>query len=87
MNPRFSDEEEAFRDDVRALLADYTDLDGFFRQGHQWARVKSLFEAMGERGWLSLAWPTEVGGMGRGPAEEYILWDEVAYARAARNPS
>ncbi len=86
MNPRFSEAEEAFRTDVRALLADYRDLDGFFKQGHQWPRVKQLFEAMGERGWLSLAWPEVDGGLGRGPAYEYILWDEVAYARAARNP-
>ena len=86
MNPRFGRAEETFRDEVRALLADYRDLDGFFRQGHQWARVKQLFEAMGERGWLSLAWPEADGGLGLGPAYEYILWDETAYARAARNP-
>jgi alkylation response protein AidB-like acyl-CoA dehydrogenase len=41
---------------------------------------------MGERGWLALAWPESAGGLGRGPAAEFILWDEVAYARAARNP-
>ena len=82
MNPRFGEDEEAFRLEVRALLAEYTDLDGFFRQGHQWARVKSLFEAMGDRGWLSLAWPQADGGLGKGPAYEYILWDETAYARA-----
>ena len=69
-----------------AFLADYADLDGFFLQGHKWERVHALFRAMGERGWLSLAWPESAGGLGLAPAYEYILWDEVAYARAARNP-
>jgi alkylation response protein AidB-like acyl-CoA dehydrogenase len=48
--------------------------------------VKELFAAMGERGWLSLGWPEAAGGSGLPISYEYILWDEVAYARAARNP-
>jgi alkylation response protein AidB-like acyl-CoA dehydrogenase len=83
---RFSDAEEAFRAEVREFLEDYRGLDGFFCQGHRWKQVKELFRAMGERGWLALAWPEEQGGLAKGPAYEYILWDEVAYARAARNP-
>lgn len=86
MNFAFAPEEEAFRQEVRGFLEDYRDLDSFFLQGHRWPEVKQLFQAMGERGWLSLAWPREDGGAQRGPAYEYILWDEVAYARAARNP-
>lgn len=86
MNVGFSREEEVFRAEVRAFLEDYLGLDGFFGQGHKWDAVKGLFRAMGERGWLALAWPEEYGGLARAPAYEYILWDEVAYARAARNP-
>ncbi len=86
MNFRFSAEQEEFRAEVREFLAPYRELDGFFQQGHKWQAVKSLFRAMGARGWLALSWPREVGGLDRGPAHEYILWDEVAYARAARNP-
>ena len=86
MNFRFSPEEEVFRADVREFLTDYRDLDGFFGQDQKWDRVKALFQAMGARGWLALAWPKEHGGLAMGPAYEYILWDEVAYARAARNP-
>ncbi len=86
MNVGFSAEEERFRAEVREFLADYRDLDGFFGQGHKWKAVKALFCAMGERGWLALAWPEAYGGLAKGPAYEYILWDEVAYARAARNP-
>ena len=86
MNVTFSGEEEAFRAEVVAFLEDYRDLDGFFLQGHKWERVEALFRAMGARGWLSLTWPEAHGGLAKPPTYEYILWDEVAYARAARNP-
>jgi len=86
VNFAFTEEQEAFRAEVVAFLADWRDLDAFFLQGHRWRRVAQLFRAMGERGWLSLGWPTRAGGAGLPLAFEYILWDEVAYARAARNP-
>ncbi len=86
MNFSFSPEEEAFRREVRSFLEDYRDLDGFFRQGHVWKEVKGLFQAMAERGWLALTWPESAGGLGASAVYEFLLWDEVAYARAARNP-
>lgn len=86
MNFHFSPEEEHFRSEVREFLEAYRDLDGFFGQDQKWDDVKAMFCAMGERGWLALAWPKAYGGLEKGPAYEYILWDEVAYARAARNP-
>jgi alkylation response protein AidB-like acyl-CoA dehydrogenase len=76
VNARFSDADEAFRGDVRALLVEYRDLDGYFRMGTHWSRVTEFFRALGARGWLSLG----------SPSREYILWDEAAYARAARAP-
>jgi alkylation response protein AidB-like acyl-CoA dehydrogenase len=86
VNFSFSAEQEAFRAEVREFVEEYRDLEGFLLQGHKWPEVRSMFAAMGERGWLSLGWPTEFGGRGLGPAYEYILWDEMAYSRAARNP-
>lgn len=86
MNVAFSAEEEAFRAEVVAFLQDWRDVQGFYGQGRRWPRVKALFQALGERGWLALGWPVEEGGLGRSLACEYILWDEVAYVRAARNP-
>ena len=85
MNFAFSAPEEAFRAEVVELLADYRELDGFFLQGQRWNEVRAFFRALGERGWLSLGWPAAEGG-GKPPAFEYVLWDEAAYARAARNP-
>jgi hypothetical protein len=79
-------EEAAFREEVRAFLSGWADLDGFFHQGRRWPRVRAFFAALGERGWLSLGWPVEAGGGGRAPIYEYLLWDEAAFARAARPP-
>jgi alkylation response protein AidB-like acyl-CoA dehydrogenase len=86
MNFRFSAEEESFRAEVIDFLGPYRELEGFIQQGHKWREVKAMFLAMAERGWLALSWPEAVGGMGKGIAHEYILWDELGYARAARNP-
>jgi alkylation response protein AidB-like acyl-CoA dehydrogenase len=85
VNFSFSDEEEAFRAEVAAFLADHRDLDAFFLQGHRWPAVRAFFAALGERGWLSLGWPATAGG-GAPITYEYVLWDEIAYARAARPP-
>jgi alkylation response protein AidB-like acyl-CoA dehydrogenase len=86
MNFRLAPEEEAFRLEVRSLLGDWSDLEGFFFQGRDWPRVKAFFRALGERGWLAVGWPEQAGGLGRSPIYEYLLWDEVAYVRAARPP-
>jgi len=86
VNTRFSDAELAFQAEVREFLCDYRDLDGFYCQGHRWPEVRALFSAMAAKNWLALSWPTAFGGLGKGPVYEYILWNEVAYARAARNP-
>src|SRR5262249_46569406 len=83
---RFAPEEEAFRGEVAALLARWRDVDGYLRMGTRWERVTALWRELGARGWLALAWATAEGGFGRSPAYEYLLWDEAAYARAARAP-
>lgn len=86
MNLAFSKDELAFQAEVREFLQDYQDLDGFYCQGQKWPQVRALFCAMAEKNWLALSWPKKFGGLARGPVWEFILWNEVAYARAARNP-
>ncbi len=81
-----TDEQAAFRAEVRSFLSAYRDLDGYYFQGSRWPRVRALFEELGRRGWLAIAWPAGEGGLGKGPVEEFVLWDEMAYARAARPP-
>ena len=79
-------EAEAFRAEVRAWLEPWRDLGGFFHQDREWERVKAFYRALGERNWLALGWPVEAGGLGASPLHEFLLWDEVAYARIARPP-
>jgi alkylation response protein AidB-like acyl-CoA dehydrogenase len=87
VNFALAPEEEAFRQEVVAFLADHADTDGyFFHEGEHDRKVRALYRALGERGWLSLAWPKELGGLGLPPMYEFLLWDEMAYARAARPP-
>ena len=86
MTGLYGPEERAFQKEVRSFLQDWADLDAYLCHRERWEEVKQLFRALGERGWLALAWPEEYGGLGRPALHEYILWDEVAYARAARNP-
>jgi 3-oxocholest-4-en-26-oyl-CoA dehydrogenase alpha subunit len=74
-----------FRDRVRAYLAETAskrDPLQFFKE--RGPSTLSIYRDLGERGWLSQCWPVEFGGEGRSPAHEFILWDELAYARAAR---
>lgn len=87
MNPRFGAEVEAFRDEVRELLVRYEDLGGYFHhEGEHDERIRELYLELGERNWLALAWPEEVGGLAKPPVYEFVLWDEMAYARTARPP-
>jgi len=87
VRPFLSEEEQAFRAEVQAFLAEHGDVQSFFfHEGPDDVNVRRLYRALGERNWLALAWPTAVGGLGRPPVYEFILWDEMAYARAARPP-
>src|SRR5258708_9188299 len=77
--------EVAFRDEVRAYLvstAPERDPLQIFRD--RGPRTRALYGGLGKLGWLAIAWPAEFGGGGRPPVFEFILWDELAYARAAR---
>ena len=69
---------------MRALAADYADLGGYHFQNSRWGEVKAFYADVGKRGWLSIGWPDRADSLG--PAYEYVLWDEMAYARVARPP-
>lgn len=86
MSLSFTAAELRFRDEVRRALEPWRDLEGFFFQNRNWPRVRVFFRELGARGWLSLAWPRELGGQGLSLRYEYLLWDECARARVARPP-
>jgi 3-oxocholest-4-en-26-oyl-CoA dehydrogenase alpha subunit len=77
--------EADFRSAVREVLGKTA----LGRDAHQYFMDRSgntaeLYRQLGERGWLSVSWPTEAGGAGMPAAFEFAMWDELAYARAAR---
>ena len=44
--------------------------------------VRRLVRQMGSDGWLGIGWPTEYGGQGRTPMEQFIFFDESMRAGA-----
>ena len=83
MEIRFTEEEEAFREEARALIGRYADANGFFPQADH-APQEALYRELAARNWLALSWPREYGGEGLPSTYEFILWDEMGYARAGR---
>ncbi len=82
-------EQARFRDEVRAWLM--TNLPWDYGHGLP-PRFDDLAEevrflrrwqaALAEGGWVGVAWPAEYGGRGAGPAEHFIVQEELARARA-----
>ena len=87
MNLSLDGKLEAFRSEVREFLVNFERCNAFFHhEGEYAAATRELNRALGERNWLALGWPEEVGGLGLPPLFEFTLWDEMARARAARPP-
>jgi alkylation response protein AidB-like acyl-CoA dehydrogenase len=67
MRYTFTAEEEAFRQEVRAWLTEQlpNDWDGGDESTDEgWAFNLEMRKKLADKGWLTLAWPTEYGGQG-----------------------
>jgi alkylation response protein AidB-like acyl-CoA dehydrogenase len=92
MDFRDSQEEAAFRDQVRTFLRDNLpqgwgtpEFESQFSgpdDPNQQAFEKEWRGKMAARGWLAPHWPREYGGAGMSPGEQFIFNEEVANARA-----
>ncbi len=92
MDMSFSNADLAFREEVRAFLADK--LNPRLREGA--ARTPSVFtepditrewqSILYEQGWLATLWPTEDGGPGFTPTQKYLFEKECAIAGAPALP-
>ena len=88
MNIEYTADELAFRDEVRAFLAERLpeELAEKVRLGRtlskeeheRWHRI------LNERGWLAGSWPVEFGGAGWNAVERHLFEDESARAHAPR---
>ena len=86
MNLQFTPAEQAFRDEVRAFLADRlpSDIQQKVRQGQHLDASEHVRwqNCLNERGWLAPSWPIEHGGTGWSPVEKHIFEEECAAAHA-----
>ncbi len=88
MDFRFTKEQESFRSEVRAFLVDNLGQDwqgvvpdDYFTD-ENWTLIRGLTGKLVDKGWLTLAWPTEYGGQDRPHIEQMIYNEETAYFRA-----
>jgi alkylation response protein AidB-like acyl-CoA dehydrogenase len=79
----FTPEQTAFRDELREYFAKtitpelQDEIRGTEGGGPEYTRI---LKQMGKDGLLGIGWPSEYGGQGRGPIEQFIFSDEVQRA-------
>ena len=88
MDLRYTDEERAFRDEVRDWVAENLPAALAAKvRGHK-RLTKDDYESwqakLNERGWLAWHWPEEHGGAGLTPVQKHILEEELIAAGAPR---
>jgi alkylation response protein AidB-like acyl-CoA dehydrogenase len=89
MDFAFSEEEEAFRADLRAYLD--VELPDWWRgmfvdDERAMPFTREMCRALAERGWLTLAWPVEHGGAAAGVWMQTILREEMWAREEPRGP-
>src|ERR1700730_16326834 len=94
MEFRDTPEEATFRTDVRQFIKEnfpkgweesleddgYGDPEDPVRA----AMMRAWRKQLSSRGWIAPHWPTEYGGGGMSPTEQFIFNEEIAEARAPR---
>ncbi len=84
----FSPEDEAFRQEVRALLKrelppNWMGATGQPAMAEEEMRTeKHMRRRLAEKSWLALAWPREYGGGGASVMRQLVMGEEMAYHRA-----
>lgn len=88
MDLNYTDEERAFREEVRAFLAEKLprEISDKVRRGQELTKEDMVrwHAILNERGWLAPNWPREFGGCEWGAVEKHIFDEESAYANAPR---
>jgi alkylation response protein AidB-like acyl-CoA dehydrogenase len=89
MDFAFSAEEEAFRAELRAFLAE--ELPDWWRgmfvdDGRALPLTREICRKLAERGWLTLSWPEESGGAGAGVWMQTVLREEMWAHEEPRGP-
>ncbi len=81
----YTDDQLALRDELRAYFSRLVtaEVAAEMAQGEMGGpRGLEAVRQMGRDGWLGVGWPTEYGGRGFGPVEQFIFYDEAQRAGA-----
>jgi alkylation response protein AidB-like acyl-CoA dehydrogenase len=81
----YTDAEEGLRTELRAYYDRLLDDDTVRELRHAEGIgpvMRRVVRQMGADGWLGIGWPTEYGGQGRGPIDQFIFFDESMRAGA-----
>ena len=86
MEYRFSDQALAFEAEVKQFLeAEWTD-DLRAKIGDPttdtMAEERAFRRLLAERGWLTMSWPKEWGGLDKSVEEQYLFWEAMNYVSA-----
>ncbi|HEX6165525.1 MAG TPA: acyl-CoA dehydrogenase family protein [Acidimicrobiales bacterium] len=85
MHLAYTDAEERLRTELRAYYDRLLDDDTVRELRHAEGIgpvMRRVVRQMGADGWLGIGWPTEYGGQGRGPIDQFIFFDESMRAGA-----
>src|SRR2546426_4904296 len=86
----FAADEEAFAREVRRFLAEHSPehypLAGVDARYGSGVHSRAFMRALGERGWLSMCWPKQYGGLERPMFWKLVLFEELALAGAPFGP-
>ena len=89
MDFRFSEEEEAFREEVKHWLKKeisprWTEIDaGLWEETEEsWALLREFQRKLGQKGWLAPAYPKEYGGSEMSHLKRLVLSEELSYHKA-----
>ena len=84
MDFAFSDEELAFREEVRQFISDnitppiQAEIDSGEYQRRWGPESRTLLHKLIEKGWWAISWPTEWGGQGGSRIRQYLVEEELA---------
>ncbi len=88
MQLEFTDQEQSFREEVRAFLREQLspDLSGKVLEGYELGREDLVLwqRRLHERGWGGMSWPVQFGGPGWNSVQQYIFEEESALAGGPR---
>jgi alkylation response protein AidB-like acyl-CoA dehydrogenase len=84
MQYEFTEEEEQFRQELRAFLRQELPegWNGAQDEEDDWDFTLEMRRKLAEKGWLTMAWPEEYGGRGASLMMQIVFAEEMAYHRA-----